>query len=261
MAFMQVNFSSETLKRKVPMTVILPADKPLGTGGTDRQQPFRTMYLLHGLLGNCMDWALQTNIQILAMEKNLAVIMPSGDNSFYVDSPVPNNDYGAFIGEELVSVTRRMFPLSRRREDTFIAGLSMGGFGALRNGLKYHETFGYIVALSSALNIFEIPAEDPERCLFREDACFGDLEQARKTDKNPRVALENLRAASADSSVKKPKIYMACGLQDSLLGVNRIFRDLLRENHMDVTYEETEGMHNWAFWDSQLPKIMKWLPL
>ena len=245
------------------MTVILPVDKLFGGAiETDEQKPFPTLYLLHGLMGNYTDWTARSDIQALATERDLAVVMPSGDNSFYVDSPVPNNDYGRFIGEELIHMTRRMFPLSRRREDTFIAGFSMGGFGALRNGLKYHDTFGCIAALSSALNIFELPADMPNRCLFHEDGCFGDLEAARQTDQNPRVALENLKEKiAADPSVNCPKIYMACGLQDGLIGVNRIFRDLLKENGMDVTYEETEGMHNWPFWNSQLPKILNWLPL
>lgn len=73
--------------------------------------------------------------------KNLAVVMPAGENAFYIDQPEMGTMHGKFIGEELVDITRRMFPLSRKREDTYIGGLSMGGFGALRNGLKYHDTF------------------------------------------------------------------------------------------------------------------------
>lgn len=263
MAVLQVNFISDCLKRTVPMAVILPVDKLFGGAvNSDEQKPFKTLYLLHGLLGSYTDWTSQTNIQALATEKNLAVVMPSGDNSFYVDAIIPNNDYGRFIGEELIHMTRKMFPLSHKREDTFIAGFSMGGFGALRNGLKYYDTFGYIAALSSALNIFELPADMPGRCLFHEDGCFGDLEEARNTDKNPRVALQNLnRKAEEDPDVKCPKIYMACGLQDGLIDVNRIFRDLLQENGIDVTYEEMDGMHNWAFWNIQIQKVLNWLPL
>lgn len=263
MALLQVNFISETLKRTVPFMAILPIDKLFGSVvETDEQKPFKTLYLLHGLLGNYTDWTVQSNIQALASEKNLAVIMPSGDNSFYVDSPIPNNNYGEFIGKELIHVTRKMFPLSHNREDTFIAGFSMGGFGALRNGLKYHDTFGYIAALSSALNIFETPADEIGRCLFHEDGCFGNLEEARMTDKKPRVALENfIQSRNSCKSANSPKVYMACGLEDNLIGVNRIFRDLLQENGIDVTYEEATGMHNWAFWNSQLPKILNWLPL
>lgn len=78
------------------------------------------------------------------------MVMPSGDNAFYVDQPKGHNNYGEYIGQELVRLTRKMFPLSRKREDTFIGGLSMGGYGALRNGLKYSDTFGAVIALSGA---------------------------------------------------------------------------------------------------------------
>lgn len=114
MALIQVNFISNTLKRTVPLQVILPVDKGDGSRFfNDPQRKYPTLYLLHGLFGNCTDWVSNTRVQMWAEEKNLAVVMPSGDNSFYVDQPGPNSDYGAFIGEELVELTRRMFPLSR----------------------------------------------------------------------------------------------------------------------------------------------------
>ena len=144
MAILQVNFLSRALFRTVPAYVVLPTDRI----PAEEDKPFKTLCLLHGLLGNYTDWVHNTQIQRLAEDRRLAVVMPSGDNSFYVDNPVSKN--GEFIGRELVELTRRMFPLSHKREDTFIAGLSMGGFGALRNGLCYPETFGYIAGLSSA---------------------------------------------------------------------------------------------------------------
>ena len=127
MALIQVNYMSRALFRIVPLNVILPADK--FDADTDRyvqqkDRKYKTLYLLHGLLGNYTDWVSQTRIQKWAEEKDLAVVMPSGDNSFYFRSRTPWNDYETFIGEELIEMTRRMFPLSERREDTFIAGQS-----------------------------------------------------------------------------------------------------------------------------------------
>ena len=103
MALLQVNFFSDALKRTVPMQVILPADK-IGPNGPVPvpEHGYKTLYLLHGLLGNCSDWTANTRIQQLAEEKNLAVVMPSGDNSFYIDHPMPNCAYGEFIGKDLV---------------------------------------------------------------------------------------------------------------------------------------------------------------
>ena len=149
MALVQVDFFSEKLMRTVTINAIIPVDKKLN----QPNKKFKTLYLLHGIFGNYTDWVCGTRIQRWAQDHDLAVIMPSGENKFYVDNENSHEYYSQFIGEELVSITRAMFPLSQRREDTFIAGLSMGGYGAIINGLKYYQTFGYIAALSSALLI------------------------------------------------------------------------------------------------------------
>lgn len=256
MAILQVNFLSRALFRTVPAYVVLPTDRI----PAEEDKPFKTLYLLHGLLGNYTDWVHNTQIQRLAEDRRLAVVMPSGDNSFYVDNPVSKN--GEFTGRELVELTRRMFPLSHKREDTFIAGLSMGGFGALRNGLCYPETFGYIAGLSSAVHLFETPLDAPGRNMGSEDASFGVMTEAMKTDKNPRVALQKLLAArEKDPSVPLPKIYLACGTEDGLLGPNRAYRDMFREAGLDLTYEEGPGNHNWEFWDKYIRHVLDWLPL
>lgn len=263
MALLQVNMFSQTLKRTVPLQVVLPSDKVLSYGRTQKENgPYKTLYLLHGLLGNHMDWVSNTNIQRLAEDRNLAVVMPAGENSFYIDQPIPNNDFGEYTGRELVELTRRMFPLSHRREDTFIAGLSMGGFGAIRNGLKYYDTFGYIAVLSGAVQIFELPLDSPGRSLFQEDTCFGNLVDASLSDKNPRVAFQNLALKRESSpSLSFPEIYMACGSEDELCLVNRSLADFLKKGGAHVTYEEAPGGHNWTFWRSQIVKVLNWLPL
>lgn len=254
MALIQMRFLSTSLKRIVPVTVILPVDN---TALLPEKPHFPTLYLLHGLLGNHTDWVSNTRIQQWAEERGLAVVMPSGDNSFYIDQLLPNQEYGEFIGRELVEMTRRAFPLSSDREDTFLAGLSMGGFGAIRNGFKYADTFGYIAGLSSAVHIFEMAPDAPNRTLFREDLVFGDLEEARKTDKNPRIALLHAKAAK----LELPKLYMSCGLQDDLLESNRSLRDFFLENGVSLTYRECEGRHDWDFWFTEIQAVLNWLPL
>ena len=253
MALLQVNFHSQALQRSVPMNVILPTDRATAIP----KNGYKTLYLLHGLFGNYAGWVNNTRIQQWAEEKNIAVVMPSGDNSFYIDWQQPNNDYSRFIGQELVDLTRKMFPLSTRREDTFIAGLSMGGYGALYNGLKYNTTFSHIAALSSAVHLFEVPEDMPVPSLIGENWVFGDMKIARKTDKNPRIALANLKKAGAPI----PRIYMACGLQDSLLLANQALRDYFKNEGVDLTYEESEGIHDWIFWDTYIRKVLDWLPL
>ncbi|MBP5294368.1 MAG: acetylesterase [Lachnospiraceae bacterium] len=254
MALIQVNYLSQALFRIVPLNVILPVDR--FDADTNRylngkEHKYKTLYLLHGLLGNYTDWVSQTRIQKWAEEKNLAVVMPSGDNAFYLNSGTPWNDYGTFIGKELVEITRRMFPLSEKREDTFIAGLSMGGFGAIRNGIVYSETFSHVAGLSSAVHIFEDVSEEADNGLF------GNKEAASKTDRNPRVAVEEMLSARRPV----PKFYLACGTQDDLMPSNLEFRDFLQEKGIEVLWDEEDCGHDWDFWDSQIRKVLDWLPL
>jgi S-formylglutathione hydrolase FrmB len=264
MALIQVNFMSKTLMRNVTLQVILPVDKFTMPGMIAREagKPFKTLYLLHGIFGNYTDWVSGTRIQRWAEEKNLAVVMPSGDNSFYLDHAAPWNNYGEFIGQELVEITRKMFPLSHNREDTFIGGLSMGGFGAIRNGLKYHETFGYIAALSSAVHIFEDIAILKNRNVAYDESRFGNMKEAALSDKNPRVIVQTIKEKiKAGANISFPKIYMACGTDDSLIASNRTYRDFFTENGLDVTYHEEPGYHDWEFWDKFIKETLEWLPL
>ena len=253
MALLQVEFRSQTLKRIVPFNVILPIEKFKG--------PYPTLYLLHGLTDNCSAWLSNTRIRMWAEESDLAVVMPSGENSFYLDVLVKDGclgDFGEYIGRELVEITREMFPLSDKREDTFIAGLSMGGFGACRNGLKYCETFSKAAVLSGALHIYEYPADwvETEGNTIGEVRNFGNLEETRDTDRNPRYLIEQIKK---DPDRQFPKFYVACGLQDVLIDANRSIAKALEDAGADVTYEEGEGIHDWYFWDTYIQHVLKWL--
>ncbi len=263
MAFLQMNLMSQSLMRSVPVNVILPADKLVFPGMPQREEkPYKTLYLLHGVFDNHTAWVNGTNIQRWAEEDDLAVVMPAGDNMFYVDQEAAHNYYGEFVGKELVELTRKMFPLSDKREDTYIAGLSMGGYGALRNGLKYHETFGCIAGLSVAFIIDDIDKRTNDTPFFIEsrsyaESVFGDLSQVAQSDKNPKWIAKNLAEAKAEL----PKIYIACGLDDSLLSRNQELQRDLKELGYDVTYEEAAGAHEWDFWNRHIKRVLEWLPL
>lgn len=260
MALIQLNYVSNALQRTVPVQVILPVDKLTQDGKLPKAKKFKTLYLLHGYLGNYTDWVSGTRIQRWAEERDLAVVMPSGDNSFYVDHPESGNCYGMFVGEELVEITRRIFPLSDKREDTFIGGLSMGGYGALRNGMKYHETFGAIISLSSVIEMGNMPKVREDHAFF--EAIFGSPEEAVASDKNPLVLIQKLKETKkADPAVVLPRIYLCCGTEDRLLPHSRVCYKYLTEAGFDVTYEEGAGDHNWDFWDTYIKKVIDWLPL
>ena len=266
MAIFRISFMAETLGRTVPLTVILPTDK-VYFGDMPRREPgkpYKTLYLLHGILGDDTDWLYGTRIARWAAEKDLCVVMPSGENMFYIDQPDPGNYYGEFIGRELVECTRKTFPLSHKREDTYIGGLSMGGYGAMRNGLKYSDTFGAIVALSSAFLVDESllvvnpnPTFPSDRQEYKK-AVFGqDLEAAIASDKNPYVLIRQ----HLEQKKAIPDIFMACGSDDFLLAKNREFVSFLRENNVPVHYVEAPGNHEWDFWDTHIKEALDWLPL
>lgn len=263
MALIQVNFISKSLMRTVPLNVILPVDKMTFPGMPQRgDKPYKTLYLLHGVFGNYTDWVSGTCIQRWAEEKDLAVVMPSGDNMCYVDQEKSHNLYGEFIGQELVEITRKMFPLSDKKEDTFIAGLSMGGYGALRNGLKYHNTFGYIGGLSSALIVEGMNKRTNDSPMFIDrrdfaESVFGDLSVVEEGDMNPAWLIKKLTKEGA----ALPKIYLACGTEDFLLEANRRLHEVMKEAGADVTYEEGPGGHEWDFWNRHIKKFLDLLPL
>lgn len=263
MAQVQVNYFSGALMRQVTFNAIVPVDKLTFPGSPVREKkPYKTLYLLHGIFGNYTDWLAGTRIERWAQENNLVVIMPSGDNSFYVDHADAGAMYGEFIGKELVEMTRDMFPLSDKREDTFIGGLSMGGYGAMRNGLKYSDTFGYIVSLSGKVLIEDMlnAKENTATIIGRRsyyESCFGDLKQVIGSDKDNKALIQKLIAEKRPI----PKIFMAIGTEDFLLEDNREFHQFLTDNGVDVDYFEGPGAHEWDFWDRWIKKALDWLPL
>ena len=264
MALATLNFFSKSLARTVTINVVIPTDKMVFPGmPVPEKKPFKTLYLLHGILGNYTDWVTGTRIQALASDRNLCVVMPSGDNKFYCDSALSGDKYGTFIAKDLVEFIQDTFPVSKAREDTFIGGLSMGGFGSFVNGLRHPETFGCIAALSSALIKEKIltAAAEPGRDFFTRrqyETLFG-VEKIEDY-----AGSENDYEALADKvkdSPLKPKIYMACGTEDGLIDANIAFRDKLVADGYDVTWEQGPGVHNWAFWDAYIEHALNWLPL
>ncbi|WP_316518867.1 alpha/beta hydrolase family protein [Neglectibacter sp. CSJ-5] len=262
MAIIEVNFISKCLMRTVTFNAIIPVDKFGPQAENAEQKPLKTLYLLHGIFGNYTDWVNGTRIQAWAEANDLAVIMPSGENRFYLDDEKSGELYGEFIGKELVEFTRKLFPLSDKREDTFIAGLSMGGYGAIRNGLKYAENFGCVIGLSAALvhDTWKDADNSAPIFTFRRnyyETIFGEYDKVKGSDKDPKALLLKLK----EEGRPVPKMYLCCGTEDGLVTANRDFRDFLNENGVDLTYVEGPGKHDWVFWDTYIKKVLDWLPL
>lgn len=261
MAFFQVNFYSKALKRLVSLNALVPVDT-FEVPGQEKVErgPMKSLYLLHGYSGNHLDWISGSTIQEISLMHNLAVFMPSGENHFYLDDTDKGQLYAEFVGQELLEFTRNVFPISAKREDTFIGGLSMGGYGALRNGLKYSHNFSGIIALSSALitkNIAGISRDfkDPIADYNYYRSVFGDLNGLLGSDKDPEALILGL---VRDHAVI-PRIYMACGTEDFLLRENRDYHAYLTSQGVEHTYVEGPGAHEWKFWNEYIEQAVKWM--
>ncbi|WP_246354557.1 alpha/beta hydrolase [Paenibacillus phytohabitans] len=248
------------MKREVTFNALLPVDLPEGLGlPVWSGEPLRALYLLHGFSGSHNDWLNFSRIRELADRYQVAVFMPAGENRFYLDDENRGEYYGEYIGRELVEFTRKLFPLSAARGDTWIGGLSMGGYGAIRNGLSYAEQFGRIIALSSALIPYRIAGIAPDyndgiASYSYYTSVFGDLDQLLGSDKDPEKLVLEVRA----KGLELPKLYMACGTEDMLLDVNRRFHHFLDSEGAGHLYEEGPGEHNWEFWDKQIEAALNW---
>lgn len=264
MAFMEVNFYSNSLMRTATVNVIIPTDKRTGLGQLAAPAEFPVLYLLHGILGNYTDWVNGTTVQAIADTYNLCVVMPSGDNKFYVDSSQSGDKYGTFISEELPDFIERTFPVSRKREDTFLAGLSMGGFGSAVNGLKHPEKFSCLGLFSAALiknQILNSRDEDVKDLLTKKNyEVMFDLEDAKDYEGSVND-YDLLAEKAAENAQELPKIWMACGTEDSLHGADEAFAKKLKKLGYDVTWSDWKGKHDWIFWQECIEKFIPWLPL
>ena len=257
MAWLQVNFFSNLLMRSVPLNIMIPADV---MGPPEMQKapvkPFKTLYLLHGYMGNCNDWILGADIQAMSQEFNIAIVMPSGNNDFYVDAPNGAKSMSKFISEELVDFTRRLLPLSHEREDTIIGGLSMGGFGTLYNCFTHNDVFGHGIALSAPMileaeNLATVTDEPNFMGItkgYYHEVFSEDFDSLPTSAFNPKVAAKLMMERGGPI----PDMYIACGYNDMLREDNRSLCDYLDSIGMPYFYEEGPGTHEWAFWNPYL---------
>ncbi len=262
MAVFEISFFSDALGRIAPLTAIVPVERPhhYGGGGKPFSGPFRSVYLLHGYSGTNTDWLRGSRIEQLAMAHNIAVFMPAGENGFYLDDPIRGAYYSRLLCQDLIDFTRAVFPLSTRREDTTIGGFSMGGYGALRNGLLRSDIFGNIIALSAAIMTDELSSmregnPSPVAPYSYYVHTFGNPAEFAGSDKDPKA----LAKALLDEKKPLPNLYLACGAEDIAHVQDLSYHNYLNEIGFSHVYEEGHGEHNWAYWDEHIEKALKWL--
>jgi S-formylglutathione hydrolase FrmB len=252
MAFLDVHCFSETLAMSVSFYVLLP-EGPV-------RRPYPTLYLLHGLSDDHTIWLRRTSIERYAAVKNLAVVMPASARSFYQDM-ASGPRYWTFLSEELPALCRQWFPLSDDREDNFAAGLSMGGYGALRLALSRPDRFAAAASLSGALDLARRLREAGREGSLVSRAEWEGIFARELTGENTDFDLFALTHKVADSNCPKPKLYLCCGTEDPLLEESRAFRRHLDAVNLPHTYEESPGQHEWDYWDAQIQRVLAWLPL
>ncbi len=228
----------------VQMNVILPEDTSgmIGMAGKSAEN-YKTLYLLHGLSDDHTIWSRRTSIERYVSNLGMAVVMPSTARCWYSDSPC--GKYYTYIAEELPNICRYFFPnMSKRREDTFIAGLSMGGYGAFKIALENPDTFSKAAALSGAMDIV--------RFAPRFTHVFGEDPKGGKDDL---FAIAERHAGDEN----KPDLFQWCGTEDFLYHENVAMREHLRTLGYNLSYSESPGNHGWGFWDSQIQNVLSWL--
>lgn len=245
-AFLHLEINSKALMMHTTVSVIMPQN-------IKSNEKIKTLYLLHGYHGNHMDWMRYTSIERYVEDKRMAVIMPEVNNGYYANMD-KGLDYFTYVADELPHIMESLFPLSKKKEDRFIAGLSMGGYGAFKIAALRPLKFSKAISLSGSLNILtvkEISKEDDRKDYF--SAVFGQNETSYKKHDLYHIFNKLMKQKN------QPQLYMACGTEDFLFQDNEAFYDFLVEQGFDVYYETSPGAHTWDFWDCYIEKAIKWL--
>ncbi|MCF0135127.1 MAG: acetylesterase [Lachnospiraceae bacterium] len=231
MAVIQMDFMSGALQRWTTAQILLPEDVKKG-------EKLKTLILLHGNGGNHTDWLNYSNIARYVRPYPLAVILPDGDNSYYLNFPERGEYYEEFIAKELPELMGCTFPLSDKREDTFIAGLSMGGGAAIRMGLRRGDVFSKAAGLSSGLTV-----QAEARMVGHGSDIYAAYEEGKQKEPPYEMA----------------RLFLSIGEEDPLLHINRRFHTFLEKEGVDHVYEEHPGAHNWDFWDGHIRDVLAFL--
>jgi S-formylglutathione hydrolase FrmB len=251
MALINLDFFSEALGMQSEVLVVMPQRGGLGEIGVTNNggsRNIKVLYLLHGLSDDQTIWMRRTSIERYAGYYGVCVVMPNGHRSFYTDMKY-GGDYYKYITKELPMRMQEFFNVSDKREDTFIAGLSMGGYGALKAALREPDRYAAASALSAVTDIAEFCGERSE--LFT--AIFGEGQAVPDED-------DLIKLVDAHKNDKiKPGVFIGIGRQDGLYDQNVRFKKILEDNGYDLTYRESDGVHCWEFWDEYILYTLQWM--
>lgn len=253
MAYAHTSLFSESLGMGTSVAVILPqrTTAQIGMSGHAPEGDPPVLYLLHGLSDDETAWTRRTSIERYADDAGIAVVMPRVERSFYQDM-AHGERYWTYVSQELPALVAQLFRVSDRREDTFVAGLSMGGYGAMRLALAQPERFAAAASLSGALDMAH-PLVRHERQDFY-DLAFGE-DDITGGDADLLALVRRADPASL------PALLVACGSEDDLWPMQHSFLAAAGENGVEVTTSFGPGAHEWGYWDARIRDVIDWLPI
>ncbi|HSP62330.1 MAG TPA: alpha/beta hydrolase family protein [Pyrinomonadaceae bacterium] len=248
-----VQFQSKLVNTTLPYNVILPPD--YRASGTTR---YPVLYLLHGFGAHFSEWVTRSNVADYVARYRMIVVMPEGNNGWYTDSAgVATDRYESYILKELIPDVQKRYHTIEARYGRAIAGLSMGGYGALKFGLKSPDTFAFVGSLSGALGATTATENDLKDLKSLHDSVFAVFGPVGSETRKANDIYEIARGLSATRVAGLPYIYLDCGTEDFLFSLNQQFAALLREKKIPHEYRELPGDHNWAYWDKQVPEVLQ----
>lgn len=247
MALLTLNYKSEALGMASPVSVLIP-ERPCALP----EGRWPTLYLLHGLSDDETAWMRYTALERYVKDLDLCVIMPNVHRSFYTDMMYGERHW-TFVSQELPELCERLLPITTQREHRYALGLSMGGYGAFKLGLRCPDRFAAVASLSGAVDMLYYTSHQAEVGSYFRNA-FGTPGQMQHTDDDlPAVARRLIQ-----SGKEMPRFYMACGTEDFLYQTNQAFLTEF-QRPLGLVYEEKPGNHTWDFWDEYLQKALRWM--
>ncbi len=244
------SLSSKLMNREMPYRIILP------TGYASTSERYPVIYLLHGLTGHFNNWTDKTKLAEYSTAYKFIIVTPEGGDGWYTDSAtVPADKYESYIVEELIPEIDKKFRTLADRDHRAIAGLSMGGYGAIKFGLKYPEIFSLAGSFSGALSVTAtLPTTRDAAYVKTVTAIFGPPDSdARKANDVFKIVSE----ITDEQKKKLPFLYIDCGLEDFLFKSNRDFIELLLEKKIPHEYRQRPGGHSWTYWDAQVQEFLE----
>jgi S-formylglutathione hydrolase FrmB len=248
----EYKLDSKLMARQMPYNLILPSDYDSEANKTVK---YPVIYLLHGLTGSFDNWAKKTRLAEYAVKHQAIIVMPEGKNGWYSDSVTAANDqYESYIVKELIPEVDKNFRTIPERNRRFIAGLSMGGYGAIKFGLKYPQMFSLVGSFSGALGAASFTEKNAGGIGKSIDAIFGG-EASENRKSNDIFGI--IKEISPEKVKSLPFIYLDCGTEDFLFQNNRDFVELLIEKKIPHEFRQLPGKHDWVFWDSQVQEFLR----